>query len=165
MTANRFGSMTFATQSVVRYLIAIDLCARLRLFYFTPALLVRRLCCQSGSSRDLSPVSCVTSTVTMRYTMMVVRVSGSRKPLFKFANYLMTGQTRTRPLQFSTDQLVSDRVCVPFQIEEEREMSFARKRCHRTLIVQGDRALFRSSDANICKKKNFAIEQSQARNP
>lgn len=30
-----------------------------------------------------------------------VRVSG-RKPLFKFANYLMIGQSRTRPLQFST---------------------------------------------------------------
>lgn len=30
-----------------------------------------------------------------------VRVS-SRKPLFKFANYLMIGQSRTRPLQFST---------------------------------------------------------------
>lgn len=30
-----------------------------------------------------------------------VRVSG-RKPLFKFANYLMIGQNRTRPLQFST---------------------------------------------------------------
>lgn len=61
------------------------------IFYFTLALLTRRLCSQSGSSRDPSPTDCVTPTVTVRSTTMVVRVSGSRKPLFKFANYLMTG--------------------------------------------------------------------------
>lgn len=122
---NHFGPMTFATQSVVyaipdRYRsIALDC----EFFFFTllPArgLLPRQLCSQSGSSRDPSPAGCV----TVRSTTMVVRVSGSRKPLFKFANYLMIGQTRTRPLQFSTDQLVSDRICVPLRTGQEREMS------------------------------------------
>lgn len=42
------------------------------------------------------PMHCV--TLADRATL---RVSG-RKPLFKFANYLMIGQSRTRPLQFST---------------------------------------------------------------
>jgi len=63
---------------------------------------------------------------------MVVRVSSSRKPLFKFANYLMIGQARTRPLQFSTDQLVSDRVRArvraPFRTGREREREREKER-------------------------------------
>lgn len=103
------------------------------IFYFTLALLTRRLCSQSGSSRDPSPTDCVTPTVTVRSTTMVVRVSGSRKPLFKFANYLMTGHPNkasaifNRPAGFRS-HLRSNRI-------RERNASLARKRCHRTLIV------------------------------
>lgn len=161
LTANRLGSMTFATQSVVRYLIAIDLCARLRLFYFTPAFLARRLCSQSGSSRDPSPVSCVTPTVTMRSTTIVVRVSGSRKPLFKFANYLMTGQTRTRPLQFSTDHSWFP-IASAFRFESDKREK-CRSRASDVIALWLRKAtehFFAAAMRTSVKKKIFTIEQT-----
>lgn len=53
--------------------------------------------------------------------------------MFKFANYLMTGQTRTRPLQFSTAAPAGFRsrrggICAPFRTGREREREKCRPR-------------------------------------
>lgn len=99
-------------------------------------LLAHRLCSQSGSSRDSPLVRYVTLTITVYSTTIVVRVGGSRKPLFKFANYLMIGQTRTRPLQFPIRSVRRFPIAnAPHLEPDKREVSLSR--CHRTSIAQG----------------------------
>lgn len=121
------------------------------IFYFTLALLTRRLCSQSGSSRDPSPTDCVTPTVTVRSTTMVVRVSGSRKPLFKFANYLMTGHPNkasaifNRPAGFRS-HLRSNRI-------RERNVSRAQTMSsHFDCVVRRHRHFFAATMRTSIKK-------------
>lgn len=77
------------------------------------------------SHHVIPPTDCVTLAVTVYSTTTVVRVSGRRKPLFKFANYLMIGQTRTRPLQFPIRSVGRFPICTPFRTGRERSVTLA----------------------------------------
>jgi len=76
----------------------------------------------------------------------------------------MIGQARTRPLQFSTDQLVSDRVRASFRTgrEREREQRYSRSRNVIALWLRTVMALFCSDDASIREKSRASASADQS---
>lgn len=98
----------------------------------------------------IPPVGCVTLAV---YSTTMV-VGGSRKPLFKFANYLMIGQTRTRPLQFPIRRV--GRFPIALRLESD-----VRETTRGVIALRWCEAIVYFRSVNIRQKKNLASEQMQ----